>query len=232
MKNLKSEKLYLQVYDEIRSHIIRNELKPGDKLPTEIEMCEMLGVSRNVLRESVKAMELMGMIKSCPGKGSIIQELNMDYIFQNVFHYLISDDNQLIAEVLDIRKNLELSYMDAAFDTVTKEDCVELREIFSEMKEKWSNQEHCHDLDAAFHKTIFKKLNNRTLNALFDATWRADGNFKMPEKHKNIAKSIKKHQLIVETLENHDKKAFKEAMCYHFSSGKFFDPTSGDFEED
>lgn len=232
MKNLKSEKLYLQVYDEVRSYIIRNELKPGDKLPTEIEMCEMLGVSRNVLRESMKAMELMGMIKSSPGRGSIIQELNMDYIFQNVFHYLISDDNQLIAEVLDIRKNLELSYMDAAFDAFTDEDFIKLKDVFSQMKEKWENSEHCHNLDAEFHKTIFRNINNRTLNALFDATWRADGNFKMAEKHKNITKSIKKHQLIVDALEIRDKQAFEEAMRYHFSSGKFYDPDSGDFEED
>ena len=50
MKNLKSRRLYLQVYDEIKSYIEKNHLLPGDKLPSEMKMCEMLGVSRNVLR--------------------------------------------------------------------------------------------------------------------------------------------------------------------------------------
>ena len=55
MKNLKSRKLYLQVYDEIKSYIEKNHLMPGDKLPSEMKMCEMLGVSRNVLREAIKS---------------------------------------------------------------------------------------------------------------------------------------------------------------------------------
>ena len=55
MKAIKKEdKLYIQTFREIRSYIIRHELKPGDLLPTELEMSQMLGVSRNVLREAIK----------------------------------------------------------------------------------------------------------------------------------------------------------------------------------
>ena len=57
----KEKKLYIQAFREIRSYIIRNGLRPGDLLPTEHEMSEKLGVSRNVLREAIKSMELMGM---------------------------------------------------------------------------------------------------------------------------------------------------------------------------
>ena len=67
MRNLKEDKLYIQTFREIRSYIITHELKAGDSLPTEQAMCQMLGVSRNVLREAIKSMELMGMIQSCPG---------------------------------------------------------------------------------------------------------------------------------------------------------------------
>lgn len=70
MRNLKEDKLYIQTFREIRSYIITHELKAGDSLPTEQAMCQMLGVSRNVLREAIKSMELMGMIQSCPGRGT------------------------------------------------------------------------------------------------------------------------------------------------------------------
>ncbi len=60
MRNLKNNKLYLQVYDEIKSYIIKNRLKAGDKLPTEMEMCSFLGVSRNVLREHRRCFEQAG----------------------------------------------------------------------------------------------------------------------------------------------------------------------------
>ena len=70
MKSIrKEEKLYIQTFREIRSYIIRNNLKPGDLLPTEQEMSQMLGVSRNVIREAIKSMELMGMVQACAGRG-------------------------------------------------------------------------------------------------------------------------------------------------------------------
>lgn len=74
MKNLKSRRLYLQVYDEIKNYIEKNHLMPGDKLPSEMKMCEMLGVSRNVLREAIKSLEITGAVRSTPGIGIVIQE--------------------------------------------------------------------------------------------------------------------------------------------------------------
>ena len=55
------DKLYVQTFQKIRAYIIQNNLKPGDLLPSEQSMCEMFGVSRNVLREAIKAMELMNL---------------------------------------------------------------------------------------------------------------------------------------------------------------------------
>ena len=78
----KEKKLYIQAFREIRSYIIRNGLKPGDLLPTELEMCEMLGVSRNVLREAIKSMELMGMVQACAGRGTEVKEFSLDFVFR------------------------------------------------------------------------------------------------------------------------------------------------------
>ena len=72
MAKQRDEKLYIRVFRELRDHILRNNLKPGDLIPTEKELCEKLGVSRNVLRESIKAMELMGIVSSRPGRGTAV----------------------------------------------------------------------------------------------------------------------------------------------------------------
>lgn len=47
-------------------------------------MCDMLGVSRNVLREAIKALEIIGIVKSKPGIGIVIQEFNMDFFYSRV----------------------------------------------------------------------------------------------------------------------------------------------------
>ena len=231
MKNLKADKLYVQVFNEIRSYIVKNGLGPGDKLPTEFEMCAMLGVSRNVLRESIKALELMGTIKSVPGVGSVIQEMNMDYIFQYVFYYLVSDDSQLVSEVLDIRKKLELSYMEQAFYALTPINKLELREIFEKMQSKWSNQEFYHEEDRAFHDKLYENLNNKTLKAIFEATWNVDANFMLDEKYKFLGESIHKHQIIIESIEQNNYDDFQKAMTIHFNSGKYSANAEFNFSE-
>ena len=85
MKNLKSPKLYFQVYDALREYIIKNNLKPGDKMPTEAEMTEALGVSRNVLREGIKTLEIIGVLSSKPGVGMIINSFNSNFLSSCIY---------------------------------------------------------------------------------------------------------------------------------------------------
>ena len=104
----KAEKLYLETFREIRSYIINNGLKPGDMLPTEQAMCERWGVSRNVLREAIKSMELMGMVQACPGRGTQVKDFNLDFIFQNVLFFNMGDpeDDARVREMFGIHMAL------------------------------------------------------------------------------------------------------------------------------
>ena len=67
MNRKRGEKLYAQVFRQVRAYIIQHNLQPGDLLPTEQALVEMLGVSRNVLREAIKSMELMGLVSARRG---------------------------------------------------------------------------------------------------------------------------------------------------------------------
>ena len=137
MKSLdRSDKLYIQAYREIRKYIVRNNLKPGDLLPTEQTLCKALGVSRNVLRESIKSMELMGMVRACPGRGTEVQAFNLDFIFQNVLFFQIGpQEEHSIREMFGVRKVLELAYMRQAFHAVTEEDIQLMRGCADTMRE-------------------------------------------------------------------------------------------------
>ena len=96
MAKQRDEKLYIRVFRELRDHILRNNLKPGDLIPTEKELCEKLGVSRNVLRESIKAMELMGIVYSRPGRGTAVCPFSLDFIYQNVLLSTADDSERAI----------------------------------------------------------------------------------------------------------------------------------------
>ena len=223
----RNDKLYIRTYREIRKYIVQNNLQPGDLLPTEQKLCETLGVSRNVLRESIKSMELMGMVRACPGKGTEVQAFNLDFILQNVLFFQVGpQEEHSIREMFGVRKVLELAYMRQAFHAVTEEDIGRMRGCAAAMREKWSRGEFFIQEDKAFHLTLFRPLQNDVLLSLLEAIWAVDDGFELEKKQPHLEQTITKHEAIVAALENHSFIAFARAMEAHFSSGKYMGMTS------
>ena len=230
MKAIKKEdKLYIQTFREIRSYIIRHELKPGDLLPTELEMSQMLGVSRNVLREAIKSMELMGMVQACPGRGTEVKEFSLDFVFQNVLFFNVGGEGKPVHEMFVIRRMLELSYMRQAFYVLSEEDIQALRDCVRRMHESADDDLAFTCADRDFHMTLFRPLGNGVLNSLMEAIWAVDEGFELEKKSPHLVSSIPKHEAIVDALAAYDYRAFARAMEIHFSSGKYLKPDS--FEE-
>ena len=69
-----SNKLYIQIHNQIRDAILNGTFKPGDKLPSEKELCQMFNVSRVPVREALCALELNGMVDSVQGGGVYVRE--------------------------------------------------------------------------------------------------------------------------------------------------------------
>lgn len=65
---------YLQVKDRLQELIDQQTLKPGDKLPSEVELCEGFGVSRTVIRQALQELEYEGLVRRRKGIGSFVAE--------------------------------------------------------------------------------------------------------------------------------------------------------------
>ena len=223
----RNDKLYIRTYREIRKYIVQNNLQPGDLLPTEQKLCETLGVSRNVLRESIKSMELMGMVRACPGKGTEVQAFNLDFILQNVLFFQVGpQEEHSIREMFGVRKVLELAYMRQAFHAMTEEDVRALRSLADAMRDNWSRGVFFIQEDKNFHLTLFRSLHNDVLLSLLEAIWSVDDGFELEKKQPHLEQTVTKHEAIIAALENHSYPAFARAMEAHFSSGKYLGMTS------
>ena len=215
----RDDKLYIRTYREIRKYIVQNNLQPGDLLPTEQKLCETLGVSRNVLRESIKSMELMGMVQACPGRGTQVKDFNLDFILQNVLFFQVGpQEEHSIREMFGVRKVLELAYMRQAFHAMTEEDVRALRSLADAMRDNWSRGVFFIQEDKDFHLTLFRSL--------LEAIWSVDDGFELEKKQPHLEQTVTKHEAIVAALENHSYPAFARAMEAHFSSGKYLGMTS------
>lgn len=217
----KNGKLYIHAFREIRSYIMQNHLGPGELLPTEQQLCAQLGVSRNVLREAIKSMELMGMVRACPGRGTEVQEFSLDFIFQNVLFFHMDGQEKPVRDMFAIRRALELSYMRAAFLSATPADVAEMRACAGEIRSQWEKGEMFADADRRFHMALFRSLDNAVLLSLLEAIWAVDAGFQLEEKMPHLASTVTKHEKIVDALERYDYQAFMLAMLAHYSSGKY-----------
>lgn len=221
MKNSgREEKLYIQAFRQVRSHIIHNGLGPGDLLPTEQELCQSLGISRNVLREAIKSMELMGMVEACPGRGTEIREFSLGHIFQNVLFFRVRGEDRPARQMFDIRKHLELAYMRQAFRVIGSGEIETVRRCVEQMKKVGGDSDAFLQADREFHMALFRPLDNIVLSSLMDAIWAADDGLGL-EEQAYLVSSIGHHEAIVKALEAYDYRAFAQAMEAHFSSGKF-----------
>ena len=73
-----------QVYNQLLKMIIRRELKPGDRLPSEMVLCDQMGVSRNTLRAALNKLDALGFTVSRQGGGTYVKEVDSD-VYLNFF---------------------------------------------------------------------------------------------------------------------------------------------------
>ena len=224
------EKRFIVAFREIHDYIMRHQLRPGDLLPSEAVLSREIGVSRNVIREAIKSMELMGMVEACPGRGTEIREFSLDFIFQHALFFRMAEDERLVRQMFDIRKTLELGYMRQAFDSIPREDIARMREIAARMRASWEQSGAFAQEDREFHQTLFGSVGNPVLTSLLNAIWAVDTGYQLEEKLPHLASSVAKHEAIVDALEEYDYLKFAHAMYRHYSSGKYL-PTNDTYEE-
>ena len=227
----RDQKLYLQVMRQIHELVITRRLKPGDLLPPEQTLAADFHVSRNVVREAIKSMEVMGIVRAVPGRGTELLPFSMEYILQEMLFFQVPGNEGTVRQMFDVRKNLELSYMRPAFHALGREDIRHLREVVNQIRVSYEQEGLFSELDREFHLSLFRPLKNEVLYSLMQAIWEMDVRFQLEEKRPHLAGSVAKHEAIVEALEEYDFIAFAKAMEYHFSSGKYTQSDSYKEEE-
>ncbi len=74
LKKLNSESVVQQVINCLTDAIIHKELRPGDKIPTEMELAQTLGVGRNSIREAIKILVYLGVLEIRRAEGTFVCE--------------------------------------------------------------------------------------------------------------------------------------------------------------
>lgn len=163
MENVKlnGKKTYEYVFDYFSEQILSGKLKLNDKLETEREIAEKLGVSRNSIREVMHMLEITGLIECLQGSGNYIRCDPMEYMLKsvNMVMALMEID---FSEIFDIRTGYEYTAVRLAIDAARPEELEEMHQILLKMDQPMSVKESA-QLDIEFHHKLMNASHNRML---------------------------------------------------------------------
>ncbi len=162
------------VGDRIKALIVAEHLRPGDPLPTENELSDLLGVSRSRVREAVKTLSALDIVEVRHGYGTYVGRLSLDALVQSLaFRSMLApDDGQhVLADLIDIRELIEASLAGVIVERTTADDLAEMREITTAMRERAASGDEFQQEDRDFHLLLVKTTSNALAVQLTGAFW-------------------------------------------------------------
>lgn len=209
------DKVEAKIVDLLQS----KKLGVGDAIPTEMELCEALGVSRTVIREALMRLKVMGLIQSKKKKGATITSPD---IFANLNKsmnpHILSEET--LREMFEIRLVLEIGMADLLYYRITKKDIEELRQIVA--IEPPVAQHHLFNIEheIAFHGKLYEITGNNTMKQfqkmllpVFDYVHKGGLLKKQP-----LLKTFVSHGGLVDILANGSPEEFRNAMRNHLEN--------------
>jgi GntR family transcriptional regulator, transcriptional repressor for pyruvate dehydrogenase complex len=139
--------------------ILKGGLKPGDCLLPERELSDLVGVSRASLRETLRALEILGIIVSVPGQGSYILPPNIRSL-ASFFELILALTPSLSENILELRLTLECEAVRLATKRATPQELGYIREIIDRMPDTLDRERLGVDADFEFHLAIMRATHN------------------------------------------------------------------------
>jgi GntR family transcriptional regulator, transcriptional repressor for pyruvate dehydrogenase complex len=157
-----------EAIEQIRRLIRSGELPPGSRLPPENELAAQLGLSRNSMREAVKALELIRVLDVRRGDGTYVTSLEPGLLLEGLGLAVDLLQDESILSVVEVRRLLEPSATGLAAERITDSQLAALRARLDEMEAAGHDVERQVAADAEFHLEIFAATGNPTLLSVLD----------------------------------------------------------------
>lgn len=153
---------------KLRDLIASGELAPGQRLPPEPQLASWLGVSRNTLREAVRALIHARVLDVRRGDGTYVTSLEPHLLLSGLSFVVDLMQDRTVLELIEVRRILEPAAISLAASRIDDQTLDEVRAAFQRMKAARSTEELIAE-DMDFHRLIIKAAGNATLESLLDA---------------------------------------------------------------
>lgn len=156
-----------EAIEKIKAMIVTGELGPGDRLPKENDLAERLGLSRNSLREAVKALSLIRVLDVRQGDGTYVTSLEPNLLLDAMSFVVDFHRDDTVLEFLEVRRILEPAATAMAATHMTDEQIADLRHVLGQLDDAPTIEALVAN-DLEFHRRIALGSGNTVLCSLLD----------------------------------------------------------------
>jgi DNA-binding FadR family transcriptional regulator len=158
------------IVDQIRQLMRTGQLRPGDRLPAERDLCERFGVSRVTVREALRMLESSGLVEIRVGArgGAFVTIPTSEHVGDGLAD-MLSLSALTAADVTEVRLILEVGIAPLVCARATEEDIEALEEICERSREAVRTETYTMDLSAEFHARVARSTHNPAVGMLLDS---------------------------------------------------------------
>ena len=208
-----------EAINKIKGMVTSGELGPGDRLPKEADLAERLGLSRNSLREAVKALSLIKILDVRQGDGTYVTSLAPNLLLESLSFVVDFHRDDTVLEFMEVRRILEPAAAALAAERMTAEQLTGLRKVLGDLGPDPSVEALVAN-DLEFHRLIAEGAGNSVLCSLIDGlsgptvrarVWRGltqDG---------AVDRTREQHQTIVEAIEGRNAELARSWTTVHIA---------------
>ena len=194
-----------EAIEKLRSMIVSGQLRPGDRLPREADLATTLGLSRNSLREAVRALSLVRILDVRQGDGTYVSSLAADSLLEALNFIVEFHHDASVLELLEVRRILEPAASARAAVLITPSSIDNLAEILGRANAD-SPVEDLVKADLEFHRAIASAAGNSVLASLIES-------LSAPTQRARVWRGMTQEGALQRTLDEH--RAIFDAIARH-----------------
>lgn len=216
------EKVYIEIIRELNHIIQEDDLKTGDKLPSERELSERLNVGRSSVREALRSLELLDLIETRRGEGTFIKSIGGHRLVEVLASFFLRE-KKARNDLAETRKIVEIEGLRLACERIDEIQLQNLQNLIAESKKSWEKGNFPVEEDYLFHKTIVEACHNSLLLHI----WISLVEYSKVALRESLSRegrpeqSILEHEQILSALQNRDEKQAISALKNHLENSRF-----------
>jgi GntR family transcriptional regulator, transcriptional repressor for pyruvate dehydrogenase complex len=221
LKVIQKTKIIDQVIDALKDYILNGNYKNGDYLPTEVELCRMMGIGRSSLREAVMILESQGFVKKIQGVGVMIVDESFRATSE-MLRLMLIRKGYTMAELFEVRYINEIRTAELAAMNANRENLEEIKKHLMIMRDSMSTNTEYLNADIEFHLAIARASQNSVFTMILQIVrpLLEDMIKETLKYHHRPEHSMKYHERIFDAIKRKDTVESARAMKEHLEGTK------------